>query len=137
MLNAGRQPPIRCVSLLAVGACLVGMTATLAFAPPPQRHAGGPTATGTGNTCSEAAVVRLVTSLVAAFNSGNAFGVDRLVAKAPSVPWFAVPGRNPTADRMGNDSMNRSTLTAFVRERHRHHARWAVAQIQGNLGFVA
>jgi hypothetical protein len=74
--------------------------------------------------CSLADREKLVGSLVAAFNAGNDRAVDRIVAQEPAFEWFSATGRSPDARRLGAEAYDRSTLRAYVRQRHRHHERW-------------
>jgi hypothetical protein len=66
----------------------------------------------------------LVGSLVAAFNAGNDVAVDRIVAQEPAFEWFSATGRTPDSRRLGAEAYDRSTLRAYVRQRHRHRERW-------------
>jgi hypothetical protein len=81
--------------------------------------------------CSQAQIAYLVDHLIAAFNAGNATAVGRLIAPKPAFQWFAVSGGGA---RFGDRSKDRATIAAWVRDRHRHHARWLNPKIQGNLG---
>jgi hypothetical protein len=67
--------------------------------------------------CPASTQVRLVRSLVAAFNTGNAAAVDRLVAPEPAFRWFSAIGPD---HRLGKRAEDRSTLRAYIRVRHRH-----------------
>lgn len=82
--------------------------------------------------CSQRQIAHLVDHLIAAFNAGNAAAVDRLIAPKPAFQWFAVSGGGA---RFGDKSKDRATIAAWVRDRHRHHARWLNPTIQGNLGI--
>src|SRR2546423_231380 len=67
--------------------------------------------------CPASTQVRLVRSLVAAFNTGNAAAVDRLMAPEPAFRWFSAIGPDR---RFGKEAEDRSTLRAYIRKRHRH-----------------
>jgi hypothetical protein len=82
--------------------------------------------------CSQVQIAQLVDHLIAAFNAGNATAVNRLIAPKPAFQWFAVSGGGA---RFGDKSKDRATIAAWVRDRHRHHARWLNPKIQGNLGI--
>jgi hypothetical protein len=85
------------------------------------------------NGCAPGQVERLVRALTVAFNAGNTAAIDRLVAREPAFQWFAMGGTSPAANRYGKKAEDRSTLLAYVRQRHRHHERWTNVVTQGNL----
>jgi len=85
-----------------------------------------------GSGCTTEGVAALVRALIKAFDAGNAGAVDRLFAPKPAFKWFAMGGPD---GRRGKDAEKRSTIRAYVRKRHRHHDRWTLVKVQGNVGF--
>jgi hypothetical protein len=120
---------------------LPGMPAMLDVARALRPVTSGYSAGGTGtlgggrdyNGCLPGQAQTLVRSLTAAFNAGDLAAVDRLVAREPAFQWFAMGGTSPAANRYGKKAEDRSTLLAYVRQRHRHHERWTDVVAQGNL----
>jgi hypothetical protein len=102
----------------------------------PSQPTGAAAVTRDYNGCTPNQVSGLVRSLVRAFNAGDAARVDRLVAREPAFQWFAMGGTSPAAQRYGKEAEDRSTLAAYVRQRHRHHERWTNVVTQGNLGIT-
>src|SRR3954470_15455421 len=68
--------------------------------------------------CSKEVAIHLASTVIAAFNRGDARTIDRVVAPEPAFEWFS------TRSRLGLESRDRSTLASYVRLRHRHHERW-------------
>ena len=57
-------------------------------------------------------------SFVTAFNAGNSRAVNRLFAPEPAFQWFSAIGPD---ERIGKAAEDRSTLGAYIRNRHRRH----------------
>jgi hypothetical protein len=75
---------------------------------------GFPTARPVRN-CSSAEASELVRRFVDAFNAGRTAQLDRLIATGPAFKWYSVSG--PGA-RLGQKALTRSTLVAYLRNRH-------------------
>jgi hypothetical protein len=68
--------------------------------------------------CPATTQVQLVRSFVTAFNAGNSRAVNRLFAPEPAFQWFSAIGPD---ERIGKAAEDRSTLGAYIRNRHRRH----------------
>ena len=108
---------------LAAGTAAV----TVGALPTPQKADAGNRVVLQSDACFSApAAVQLVRSLITAINNGADATVDRLVAREPAFQWFSVGSRD------GEKAKDRSTLRAYVRQRHRQRERWTLVRMDGN-----
>jgi hypothetical protein len=125
MLRAGRSS----VVALAAAGCLLASQVGSGAVERLQVAPGAMIRTQALPGCSKDASIRTASAVIAAFNRGDAVALNRLVAPEPAFEWFSAGGPNRNARRLGSDADNRSTLGAYVRQRHRHHERWTAVSL--------
>ena len=138
--DCGSQWLLQAVVVLGLGAALSGLAAAKVDAS--SRVIGVRKADGYGTKCSAALVTSTIRNLVAYANAGMTVAADRLVAPEPLFEWFSAPGATRAARRLGSSSKDRSTLPAYLRERHVHHERLTLEKVMtsdhalGNFGLI-
>lgn len=114
------------IALMALVAACSAAVATGALRAHPGLSAEGQmgvaSTRSTDSRCSRQATTEPVRSVVAASNAGDLVAIDRLVAPEPAFQWFLATGPNRAVRRLGDEAKDRSTLRAYVRQRH--HERW-------------
>lgn len=80
--------------------------------------------------CRPAHVGKVIASLVAAFNAGDADAFDRLASPEPEFQWYSVGGR--PGERIRGPAYDRAGLVDYVLERHAHGERLRVLAVRVN-----
>jgi hypothetical protein len=129
-----RRPRIFAARLAAAGAAAACAAVSVAASQGALAgEAAGPGAARLTYNCTQEQVDQLVVSFIAAWNAGRAVAVDRLFAPEPAFQWLSMRG---PGDRLGKKAKDRSTIRAFVRQRHRHHDRITLLHEQGNFQLL-